>query len=188
LKEKVLIVSSLEKDAEKLCRFFGSCNMETRTVSYASKARRALLESEFSLIVVNAPLSDEFGTDFAVNAAEKTFAGVLLFVKSDLFAVTLEKAEKYGVLVLEKPLASPLNEIMRMMRATCFRLQSLRRENEKLQKKIAEMRTVERAKIALIQYEKMSEEEAHKYIERRAMDRRSSKGEIASEILKRYDD
>jgi response regulator NasT len=188
LKEKVLIVSSLEKDTEKLGRFFNSRDMEIRTVSYASKARRALLESDFDLILINTPLSDEFGTDFAVNAAERTFAGVLLFVKADLFAVTLEKAEKYGVFVLEKPLSSPLNEIMRMMRATSFRLQSVRRENEKLQKKIAEMRTVERAKIALIQYEKMSEEDAHKYIERRAMDRRTTKGEIAAEILKRYDD
>ncbi|MDR2047100.1 MAG: ANTAR domain-containing protein [Clostridiales bacterium] len=188
MKEKVLVVSSIEKDTERLARLFRSFNIETLTVAYASKARRALLENEFSMIVVNTPLSDEFGTDFAVNAAEKTFAGVLLFVKADLFVATLEKAESRGVFVLEKPLSIPMNEAVRITRAISFRLNTVRAETEKLQKKISETRAVERAKTALIQYENMSEDEAHKYIERRAMDRRIGKGELAAEILRRYGD
>jgi response regulator NasT len=162
--------------------------METTIVSYASKARRKLLENDFSLIVVNTPLSDEFGTEFAINAAEKTYAGILLFVKADLFATTVEKSEQSGVFVLEKPLTAPINEIIRLMRAVSFRMRSARRENEKLTRKISEMRTVERAKIALIQYENMSEEEAHRFIEKQAMDKRVGRGEIAAEILKRFGD
>jgi response regulator NasT len=162
--------------------------MQTTVVPYASKARRKILEDDFSLIIVNAPLSDEFGTELAINAAEKTFAGVLLFVKADLFSATVDKAEKHGVFVMSKPLTAPLNETVRSLRAVSYRLRSIRRENQKLLNKIAEMRVVERAKIALIQYENMSEDDAHKFIERKAMDRRTEKGEIAAEILRRYGD
>jgi response regulator NasT len=162
--------------------------MESTVINCAGKARRKLLENDFAMIVVNTPLSDEFGTEFAVNAAEKTFAGVLIFVKSDLFLATLEKAEKAGVFVMEKPLTTSLNEIIRLMRAMSFRMQSARRENEKLQKKISETRVVERAKTALIQYENMSEEDAHKFIERQAMNRRIARGDIALEVLRRYND
>ena len=186
--EKVLIVSSAEQDAERLARLFRNFGMDAQTVGYASKARRKLLECDFDLIVINAPLSDEFGTEFAVNAAERTYAGILLFVKAELFAATLEKAEKYGVFVLEKPLQTPMPETVRLLRAVAFRLRLVRRENEKLQKKLADTRSIERAKLALIQYEGYSEEEAHKYIEKRAMDQRLSRVDVAGEILAKYRD
>ena len=182
--EKVLIVSSAEQDAERLARLFRNFGMDAQTVGYASKARRKLLECDFDLIVINAPLSDEF----AVNAAERTYAGILLFVKAELFAATLEKAEKYGVFVLEKPLQTPMPETVRLLRAVAFRLRLVRRENEKLQKKLADTRSIERAKLALIQYEGYSEEEAHKYIEKRAMDQRLSRVDVAGEILAKYRD
>ena len=42
----------------------------------------------------------------------------------------------------------------------------LRQENIKLQKKIEEIRLVDRAKCALIQYLGLTESQAHKYIEK----------------------
>lgn len=45
----------------------------------------------------------------------------------------------------------------------------LKSENERLQEKIAEIRLVDRAKCALIQYADMTEPQAHRYIEKQAM-------------------
>lgn len=46
--------------------------------------------------------------------------------------------------------------------------------------------TVSRAKCLLISYCGMSEEDAHKYIERQAMDKRMSRLEIAQDIVRTY--
>ena len=57
----------------------------------------------------------------------------------------------------------------------------------KLQKKIEEIRLVDRAKCVLIQYLNMTEAEAHRYIEKQAMDMRKTKKTIAENILNTYD-
>ena len=49
---------------------------------------------------------------------------------------------------------------------------------------MAEVRLINRAKWALIEQRGMTEDEAHKYIERQAMDRRLNRRVIAEEILK----
>lgn len=46
---------------------------------------------------------------------------------------------------------------------------------------------INRAKLALMLYLNMSEPSAHRYIEKRAMDMRVTKNEIAKNILKTYE-
>lgn len=60
-------------------------------------------------------------------------------------------------------------------------------EAEHYRDKLKEIRTVDRAKCLLIQYQQMTEKEAHRLIEKRAMDRRVGKLKIAEEILQVYD-
>lgn len=50
-----------------------------------------------------------------------------------------------------------------------------------------EMQLIDRAKLALMLYLNMSEQTAHKYIEKRATDMRIPKKEIAKNILKTYE-
>ena len=54
-------------------------------------------------------------------------------------------------------------------------------------KKIDDIRLVDRAKCALIQYRLLTEPEAHKYIEREAMDSRRTRREVAQAILRMYE-
>ena len=63
----------------------------------------------------------------------------------------------------------------------------LKKENSKLRGKIEEIRLVDRAKCLLIQYLDMTEPEAHRAIEKEAMDRRVTRKEIAKEIVSRYE-
>ena len=63
----------------------------------------------------------------------------------------------------------------------------LRNENFKLQSKIEEIRLVNRAKCVLIQYLKLTEPQAHRYIEKQAMDTRQTKKDVAEKILKTYE-
>ena len=47
---------------------------------------------------------------------------------------------------------------------------------------------VSRAKCLLVEFEKMSEPEAHRYIEKMAMDKRSTKLEISNRLIALYRD
>jgi response regulator NasT len=64
---------------------------------------------------------------------------------------------------------------------------SLHNENVKLQRKIEEIRLVDRAKCTLIEVLKFSEPQAHRYIEKQAMDLRCTRKQVAENILKTYE-
>ena len=73
-----------------------------------AEARRRMLESDFELIVVNAPLPDEFGHELCSSAVEKTDAGVVLLAKAAAAEQLLAPMSEQGVLLLSKPFSNTL--------------------------------------------------------------------------------
>ena len=61
------------------------------------------------------------------------------------------------------------------------------KESAKLEQKLEDMKIISRAKLLLIVNSDVSEEEAHKIIEKQAMDMRKSRVEIAKDIIKKYE-
>ena len=55
-----------------------------------------------------------------------------------------------------------------------------------IEEKMAEIRLVNRAKWLLIERENMTEAEAHRYLEKRAMDLRVSRVEVAKQVIQTY--
>jgi len=70
---------------------------------------------------------------------------------------------------------------------TQISLRELQKENRELKQKIEDIRIIDRAKYVLISRLNLSEEEAHRAIEKQAMDMRTSKKSIAEDILKTYE-
>ena len=66
------------------------------------------------------------------------------------------------------------------------RLCRLEQRTLSVEEKMKEIRLVNRAKWLLISELKMSEPQAHRYIEKQAMDRCVPKRDIAEEIIKTY--
>ena len=98
-----------------------------------------------------------------------------------------EKVEDYGVITVAKPISRQMFwSALKLARVTQRRLTMARRENAKQQKKIEDLKLVSRAKLVLISYAGMSEEEAHKYVERQAMEERKTRRAVAEEILREY--
>lgn len=154
-----------------------------------AEARRRMLESDFELIVVNAPLPDEFGHELCLSAVEKTSAGVLLLAKAAAAEQLSAGLSAQGVLLLSKPFTNVLFlQAVQMASAGNRRLLLLREENRRLQEKLAQLRLVSRAKCALIERRGMTEAEAHRCIEKQAMDTRRDRAEIAREILDELND
>lgn len=158
-------------------------------VPSGAEARRRMLDSAFELIVVNSPLPDEFGHELCAAAIEKTDAGVVLLAKAAAAEQLMDAMSGAGVLLLSKPFTNTLFlQCIHIAAASNHRLKLMRAENARLQGKIAQIRLVSRAKCCLIEREHLTEAEAHRLIEKRAMDTRRDRTEIAQEILDSYDE
>lgn len=184
-----LIVSSSEKGKNilsEIIKMSGFSKIET--VSNGSEVRRVFIQNNFDIVLINAPLTDEFGHDLALNITENTSSGVILMVKSNIADDICAKVENFGVFIVEKPLNSQLlYQAIKLVSTSTKRIIKLKEENLKLKNKISEIRLIDRAKCILIQYLNMTESQAHRYIEKQAMDRRITKKEVAQNILKTYE-
>ena len=153
-----------------------------------SEARRRLLEAEYDLVLINAPLPDDFGIRLATGLCSDTGLGVLLFVKAAMYEDVCSKVTEYGVLTVSKP--APVPVVRRSLSGLCATRERLRRMEERqasVEEKIEEIRLVNRAKWLLIERLGMTEAEAHRYMEKQAMDQRVSKRELAENIIKTYE-
>ena len=91
-------------------------------------------------------------------------------------------------MVIPKPLIRNLFfRTMKFINASRKRLLGLQTENLKLHKKLEEIRTINRAKLALMQYLGFTEQQAHRYLEKQAMDLRCTKIEVALKVIKMYE-
>ena len=186
--ERVLVVSTGEKGRAALCGLLQSGGFQKlSTAAAGGDARRTLLESEFDLVVLNAPFPDEFGDDLAAVCVEQS-CGVILIVKAEQADELAAKVEDYGVLVVEKPVNRQLFfQAVRLVLAARRRALGLKRETVRLQDKIEEIRLVSRAKCVLIEVLGMTEPQAHRYIEKQAMDLRCTRREVAQSVLGTYE-
>ena len=151
----------------------------------ASEARRRMLETAYDVILISAPLPDEFGARLAQHAAEHTGAGVLMMVKSEYYSDVSEQLTPCGVLTLQKPTSPQMMlQCMELLCATRERLRRMEQKSASIEDKMAEIRLVNRAKWALIEKRGLTEQEAHRFIEKAAMDRCVPIRVIAEEILR----
>ena len=137
----------------------------------AGEAKRMALDYAVDIAILNAPMRDEFGTQLALNLARDN-VGVLLLVPGESFDGVRDQVEDEGVMALAKPLTRQTLEMgLHMITALRGKLLQMDRRNRALQEKMTDIRTINRAKWLLIEQLRMTESEAHYYIERQAMDK-----------------
>ncbi len=108
-------------------------------------------------------------------------------VKSDIHAGIHDKVVEYGVFTLSKPTSKPtMIHAFSWMESARERLRQFEKKSLSIKEKMAEIRLVNKAKWILISELKMNEPDAHRYIEKQAMDRCVTKQTIAEEIIKTY--
>lgn len=184
----LLLASSSEKFNETIWNLLsGGRYRPIRSASSANDARRCLLESPFDLLVINAPLPDEFGTRLALDMSRDSGSGILLLCKAEHYPDISARLSPSGVLTLPKPTSLPMIEqSLQLLCGTRERLRLMEQKTATLEEKMAEIRLVNRAKWVLIDRLKMTEEQAHRTIEKQAMDQCVSRRVIAENILSIY--
>lgn len=187
--DNVLIISSSEGGIDALSQMLKAEYKSVVTVAKnGSEGRIMLSGNDYDLIFINLPLSDESGDSLAEYAAERSSAAILMLVKAELERQFEDKFSQNGVFVLAKPINKYLLvKSLRFIDAMSRRMKIIHDENVRLQRKIDDTRLVNRAKGILMEYFSMTEPQAHKYLERQAMDLRISKTEVAKRLLSTYE-
>lgn len=186
--EKILIITGSKKSADMLLDLIGTSGWHPEHIFVASscnEARRLLIENNVDFILINTPLQDEFGHEFAVYACQSTLAGVLMLVKADMFESVSAHVEHAGVFVMTKPISRPVfYQTLHLVNASRMRVYNLQKENRKLRERMEDLRVIGRAKCILIAEKHLSEPEAHAYIEKQAMNQRQTRRDIAEDIIR----
>lgn len=184
----VLVVSSSEKFDQAMSKLLPEARYNPVVfVQSAAEARREMMENPSDLVIINSPLSDETGVRLAADACSDTNSGVMMFVKTEYFSELLSKAAPYGSLVLPKPTSQgAIANALLMLCGIRERFRRIEKKAASVEEKVQEIRKVNRAKMLLIEQGGMTESQAHRHIEKLAMDRCVTKGRIAEDIIQSY--
>ena len=187
--KRALIISKTEKGLDaisKLVKAEGYDDIHCTTS--VTEAEAYISQTDFDLILISAPLAEENGLSFSVRCADKTKSCVLLIVAKDKAMDAFDLVDSHGVLVVSRPINKRLlHNYIVFSHGFKERLLPIQRENERLRSEIEEIKVINRAKLLLVQCLTMSEQQAHRYIEKQAMNLRTSKLNIAKQVIKTYE-
>ena len=108
----------------------------------------------------------------------------ILLVRQEAYEQVTYQCRNQQIFVIAMPFKRQvLSEAASFMLRLRTVLDDKDRELVRLRKNLSEIRIITSAKIHLMQTKQMTEEEAHYYLEKEAMDRSLSKREVAEEIL-----
>ena len=180
----VLLVSRDSKIISQVSAFLVAPLFELTTTSDFNEARRLATERTFNIIIADS--GDGYDTDFAINIAD-SYSTILLLVPNEHFDEISYRVEGYGILTITKPFEPfYFYNMVKIAIAVQYKVQVLSSQTTKLKVKMEEIKQVNRAKMLLMQNMNMTEQEAHRYIEKEAMDRGMKKTAISEEIIKTY--
>jgi len=191
IRYNVLIVSTNEKVNTAITKYLSVCNCEKiDVVDSIPLSKRLLLEREYDIVVINSPVNDDNGINYAISLSDNERLGVLLLVRGELYDEAYDKTHEFGIMTLAKPTPAKLfAQSVRLLMSAKAKMGSIKATASSpmtLKQKMDEIKIVSDAKLLLMENESMSEEVAHRYIEKRAMDLRVTKRSVAEEVISRY--
>jgi len=187
--ESALIITSIKKDSADFAEMLRAHSpLDIIHVHSCSEGRRNLLERVFTFVIISMPLPDETGENLARQIAISGVSQVILAVNSELYESVASVCEKDGVLTIAKPINKEIfRQAVSLAKTIHGRVTRIQSENENLKQKIDNIRIIDRAKNILISSCRMSEHEAHRHIEKMAMDTRTSKRGVCEKIIYNYE-
>ena len=184
---RALIVSRSEQFIKEICSLLTVEEFESDSADNAGEARRMLLERSYDFVIINTPLPDEFGSRLGLDACASSGTIAVLFAMSDVYDEIVHKTVSHGVFIIKKPAsASVIRQSLSLLISARERLRAVEKKAGKAESKLDEIRVVNKAKWLLIDSEDMSENNAHKYIEKTAMDAGITKKKAAQMIIEKY--
>lgn len=183
----ILIAGKNEQICENITELVK--DKDNRTFSLTDGIRmRSIDAAQFDVIILSTPLSDEFGLDLAAELHGKTDAALIILTKSELAEEIQKKMKFTGAFVIGRPCSkAALQQAIRFAGIAGENIKKLNEEKHQLERRIDDIKIINRAKSCLMQYLKLTEEQAHRHLQKQAMDLRKTQREVAENILRMYD-
>ena len=181
----ILVVSS-SQSMEQLVRrvLFGKSHPVIDYRKTCTLARRALLENKYDIVIIDCPLSEEIGYDFAMDICEEYDASVLIITPPEIYDDVMEYVSDRVILALSKPVSEEfLIRGVRFLSAIQNRMKHYENKVASAEDKMEELKLVNRAKMLLMEKKHITESEAHRLIMKEAMDHSVGKKYVARSII-----
>lgn len=184
----VLVVSSADNFHNAMAAMLPEVSFQPIVkVQTVAAAQRAVAERNFDFVIINAPLKDDLGMRFAIDCSTSHNALVLFLIQNEIHGDIYAKVAEHGVFTLPKPMnKQSMDNALRWLLTAKRKLSGAEKKSNKMENKMEEIRLVNKAKWLLISNEGLLEPEAHRFLEKEAMDRCITKKQVAEEIIKKY--
>lgn len=151
-------------------------------------AHKQISIRSFDLVVIDLPFTmNHQELSFLLTMNEICNAAMIAIIKEREANLMRDKLAEAGVFTLIKPIQQDIfTQLLSFIKAANCRCEHLIKRQEQLIKKIQEIKLVDRAKCLLIEHTFLSEGEAHKQIEKAAMNDRVTRGVVAKKIIDKY--
>ena len=181
----VLLVTKDNKISSLIAQMLIPPIFEVNLCSDFNEARRKINEVVYKIIIVDS--GDGSDASFAIDISD-TLSTIVLLAPNSLFDQLSYRVEPYGILTMTKPFdAFYFYNIIKIALAVQAKIQRISSQTVKLKVKMEEIRVINRAKMLLIQHRQMTEDDAHHFIERAAMDKGLKKINAAQEIIVEFE-
>ena len=148
-------------------------------------ARLMAAGAAYDLMLIDEPQAT--AEPFVFSVCENSGAAVLLFLAPEAIPEAEWRLASHGVAVMPKPLPPRgFDAALALLCGTRERLRRMEKKARTADEKMEEIRLCNRAKWLLIERVGMTEPDAHRYIEKAAMDRCMTRRSIAESIIKTY--
>ena len=153
-----------------------------------SQAEDMISAAPVVLVFIYSSCPEDAETAFAKKISARPDMALVFMVREAQREETEQALLRTKALVLGTPISRQgLLQSIKIARSLTGKFAEMQRENEALKQKIEELKVVDRAKCCLISFLRMDEAQAHRYIQKRAMDMRVTQREVAEDILKTYE-
>ena len=182
----ILIAAKSIQTCESLAQICAELNCQIVTLTEGVQMR-AINPEKFDVIIISTPLSDEFGLDLVTYVKDRTEAGIIVLAKGEIADEVQQKLKFTGAFVIGRPFQkSVLLQSIKFAEVAKENMHKLREEKQDLNQQLEDTKIIARAKSLLMEYLKLNEEQAHRHIQKQAMDLRKTQRAIAEDILKTY--
>ncbi|MCI5578422.1 MAG: ANTAR domain-containing protein [Oscillospiraceae bacterium] len=182
---KIFVNAKTEDICKNICATLEE--LSTEIVYCSDDAEQGKDLSDYDAIVVSTPLRSEFGLEFVTDAAKRSNAAIVVLSRADIAEDVQNRIKFTGAFVIGKPFPkSVLVNTVKMAVLAKENMNRLEKEKSDLSKQLDDVKIIDRAKCYLIEYLNLTESQAHRHIQKLAMDTRRTQREIAEDVLRTY--
>ena len=181
--KNVLIAAKTAEICKTLRSFIDGEDFEVTTATDGITVRSIDTKS-FDYIFISVPLENESGLELLTELRKITEAPLIAIVREEAADTALKRLAPIGAYIVTRPVfKGALMQAIRFCETHAGSEVVFRKRIAELEKQAEQDKRLTRAKLIVMSKENLSEDEAHRRIQKLAMDLRVSQYEVAEDII-----